>query len=62
MFTAAGEHEMKKVFVSIRFNGRRYSYLVDAVFVNGRAVVSQEVIDVLLDDIGVPRGGTYSIG
>jgi hypothetical protein len=56
------EFEMKKVFVSIRYNGRNYSYLVDASFVEGRAVVSQTAIDGLLDKIGVRRGDTYSIG
>ena len=53
---------MKKVFVSILYNGRKYSYLIDARFVQGRAVVSQTVIDGLLDKIGVRRGDTYSIG
>jgi hypothetical protein len=52
----------KKVFVSIRYNFHKYTYLVDASFVNGRAVVSQQVIDSLLDKIGVRRGETYSIG
>jgi len=32
------------------------------MFVKGRAVVSQKVIDGLLDKIGVRRGDTYSIG
>ena len=52
----------KKVFVSIGYNSRKYIYLVDALFVNGRAVVSQTVIDGLLNKIGVRRGDTYSIG
>jgi hypothetical protein len=53
---------MKKIFVSIQYNSRKYTYLVDALFVNGRAVVAQSVIDTLLDRIGVRRGDTYSIG
>ena len=53
---------MKKIFVSIQYNSRKYTYLVDALFVNGRAVVAQSVIDNLLDRIGVRRGDTYSIG
>lgn len=52
---------MKKVFVSIQYNSHKYTYLVDASFVNGRAVVAQSVIDNLLDRIGVRRGDTYSI-
>ena len=53
---------MKKIFVSIQYNSHKYTYLVDASFVNGRAVVAQSVIDTLLDRIGVRRGDTYSIG
>jgi hypothetical protein len=52
----------KKVFVSIRYNSHKYTYLVDALIVNGQAVVSQSVIDGLLNKIGVRRGDTYSIG
>ena len=52
----------KKGFVSIRYNARKYTYLVNASIVNGRAVVSRTIIDVLLDKIGVRRGDTYTIG
>lgn len=53
---------VRKTFVTIRVNGQTHTVLVNAKIIAGRAVVSQVVIDQLLDRLGVRRGDTYSIG
>jgi hypothetical protein len=54
---------MKKLtLVSVYANGRRYSLFVQAVFQNGKAIVSEKLIEKMLFRIGViERGMTYSI-
>jgi hypothetical protein len=57
------EHKMKKAFITIRYNGRKHTYLVNVRYnKDGRAVVAQDVIEGLLDKIGLRRGDTYTIG
>lgn len=53
---------VRKTFITITFNSRRHTFLVDANIVAGRAIVQQSVIDRLLDKIGVRWGQTYTIG
>jgi len=54
---------MKKLtLVSVSANGRRFSLFVQAVFQNGKAVVSEKLIEKMLIRIGViERGMTFSI-
>lgn len=54
---------MKKLtLVSVYANGRRFSIFVNAVYENGKAMVSQALINAMLQRINVcERGMTYSV-
>ena len=54
---------MKKLtLVSVSANGRRVSLFVQAVFQNGKAVVSEKLLENMTRRLGVTeRGATYSI-
>ena len=53
---------MKKRFVTITFNFKRYTFLVPCREVDGKAVLDIETYNKLLDKIKVQRGQTFSIG
>jgi len=54
---------MKLTLISVYSNGRRASKFVMAQIINGKAVVSTEIVNSMLSSIGcVARGQTYSIG
>lgn len=52
----------KLTMITITFRGRQHTYFVWARMENQRARVSQDVLDRVLDRLGVRRGDTYSIG
>lgn len=53
----------KLTLVSINFNNRKLALFVNAPIVNGKAIVSNQLINAMLDAIGCSeRGLTYSIG
>jgi hypothetical protein len=54
---------MKKLtLVSVYANGRRLSLFVNALYENGKAVVSQNLIEKMLRKMGIcERGMTFSI-
>ena len=53
----------KLTAVTVLFRGNRYTRFVMAEHTEGKgAFVPNSVIDSILDEIGVQRGQTYSIG
>lgn len=53
----------KLTLVSISFSNRKLALFVNAPMINGKAIVSDQLINSMLDAIGCSeRGLTYSIG
>ncbi len=53
---------MKLTLVSITFHGKTYSLFVNAKMVDGKAIIDQNLIDVMLAFAGCERGQTYTMG
>jgi hypothetical protein len=53
---------IKKVFVTIHHRGVRHNFLCDAYQEGNRFKITQTVLEHLLDQVGVRRGDTYSMG
>ena len=53
---------MKLIILSITYRGVRRSRCVFGEIVNGRGVISQEVFDKFVKDLGIPSGSTIQIG
>ena len=54
--------DMKMTLVSIFFRGKRFSAFVPCSFRNGKAIVTQNYLDKILNDAGVKYGMGYCLG
>ena len=52
----------KLTMVSIRYNSRLYTFFAPATTVEGRSVIAKDILERLLNRIGVRRGDTYTLG
>lgn len=54
--------ELKLTMVSIYFDGKLYTKFMHARYVDGYASISIAQYDAFLNEIGIARGRTYSMG
>ena len=54
--------ELKMTAVTITYNGKKYAHMLLLRYENGRAILSMERLNKMLERLRIPRGATFSIG
>lgn len=53
---------MKLTLINVYHEGKKHQEFIMCKYEEGRAVLSMDRLNKILDKLKVPRGGTYSVG